>query len=210
MPEELPGYNPDLADASGRKGKDAIKPDVVTARKLANEYASEKCGGDFVKCPPVVFMVTSNRPTTALVAQAMQKGWQDAFPGWSIVIGGPCRLQICPGRTFQLTNASWGADYPDPQDFMSLLWTTSASYNRDSVSISQVDQLCAQADSMSDLSARIPLYQQAEQLLITQGAAIPYAQPLTTYVVRSQVVGWSIASSGETPLSAWQGTYLTR
>jgi hypothetical protein len=43
-----------------------------------------------------------------------------------------------------------------------------------------------------------------------QGAAIPYAQPLTTYVVRSRVIGWQIASSGQTPLSVWQATYLTR
>jgi len=109
-----------------------------------------------------------------------------------------------------LTTAGWGADYPDPQDFISLLWTTNVSYNRYHASIQQVDQLCAQADGMSDLSARTPLYQQAEQLLITQGAAIPYAQPLNSYMVRSRVVGWGIASSGETPLSVWQATYLTK
>jgi len=107
-------------------------------------------------------------------------------------------------------NASWGADYPDPQDFVSLLWTTNAPYNRKFVSIAQVDQLCAQADGMFDLNARIPLYQQAEQLLITQGAAIPYAQPLITYMARSRVVNWQIASTGQTPLGIWQTTYLTR
>jgi ABC-type transport system substrate-binding protein len=91
-----------------------------------------------------------------------------------------------------------------------LLWTSGASYNRGFASIPQVDQLYAQADGMSDMNARIPLYQQAEQLLVTQGAAIPYAQPLTTYVVRSRVIGWRIAPTGQTPLSVWQTTYLTR
>ena len=182
----------------------------MTAHRLANAYAAEKCGGDFSKCAPVVFAVTQNRPTTALVAQAMQKGWQDAFPGWSIELSSTrCGYQTCT-RGFRLTNASWGADYPDPQDFISFLWTTSASYNRYSASILQVDQLCAQADSMRDLSARIPLYQQAEQLLITQGAAIPYAQPLQTYVVRPRVVNWRFASTLQVPFSIWQGTYLTR
>jgi hypothetical protein len=46
--------------------------------------------------------------------------------------------------------------------------------------------------------------------LVNQVAAIPYAQPLWSYVVRSRVVGWSIAPTGQTPLSAWQATYLTK
>jgi oligopeptide transport system substrate-binding protein len=210
MPEGLPGYNPDLTDASGRKGKDALKPDLVTARKLANDYAAEKCGGDFSKCTPIVFMITANRPTTALVAQTMQQQWQIAFPGWSITVGAIMHGPQIKSVSLMLTNATWGADYPDPQDFTSLLWTTSTPYNKGRVSISQVDQLCAQADGISDLSARIPLYQQAEQVLVTQGAAIPYAQPLNTYVVRSRVVGWQIAPTLLTPLSVWQATYLTR
>jgi hypothetical protein len=45
---------------------------------------------------------------------------------------------------------------------------------------------------------------------VNQVAAIPYAQPLNTYVVRSRVVGWNIASMGLTPLSAWQSAYITR
>jgi ABC-type transport system substrate-binding protein len=73
-----------------------------------------------------------------------------------------------------------------------------------------VDALCAQADGMSDLSARIPLYQQAEQLLITQGAAIPYAQSLSVYVVRSHIANWRIAPMGQTPLPVWRATYLRR
>jgi oligopeptide transport system substrate-binding protein len=201
IPDGIPGYNPDVLDAAGRKGKDALTPDPATARRLANEYAAEKCGGALAKCPPVGILITANRPTTTALIQAMKSQWETAFPGLVLNIYTIDRSgYLWP---YQITNASWGADYPDPQDFTSLLWTTSTPYNKGRVSIPQVDQLCAQA-------ARIPLYQQAEQLLITQGAAIPYARPLTSYVVRSRVVGWSIAPSGQTPLSVWQTTYLTR
>jgi oligopeptide transport system substrate-binding protein len=210
VPKGIPGYNPDLIDAAGRRGKDALTVDLATARRLATAYANEHCNGIYTHCPPIMLTVLANRPTTALVAQAMQDAWQSAFPGWPISIAGPCRLQICSRSIFQLTNAGWGADYPDPQDFASLLWTTHADYNRTFVSISQVDALCAQADGMSDLSARIPLYQLAEQLLIKEGAAIPYAQPLYAYVVRSRVVGWRVASTLVTPFSVWQATYLRR
>lgn len=209
VPEGMLGYNPDLADAAGRRGADALTPDLTNARRLASSYAAEKCGGAYARCPLIILTVLSSRPATALVMQAMVDAWEKAFPGWPIDAGG-CRLQICNGAYFQLATANRGADYADPQAFVSLLWTTNAPSDHTSVSIPQVDQLCAQADGMSDLSARIPLYQQAEQLLVTQGAAIPYAQPLLTYVVRSQVVGWRLAPTGQTPLSVWQATYLTR
>ena len=43
VPEGMPGYNPDLTDAAGRKGKDAFTADLSAARELASAYAAEKC-----------------------------------------------------------------------------------------------------------------------------------------------------------------------
>jgi oligopeptide transport system substrate-binding protein len=208
LPEGLPGYNADLRDAFGRTGKEALTADLTTARRLANEYATEKCGGDFVRCPPITYFITQYRPTNVRLTQALLNSWQNVFPGWPLspVLRG---LQI-KARTSHLTASGWGADFPDPSDFISMLWTTNASYNRNFVSISQVDALCVQADGMSDLSARIPLYQQAEQLLVNQVAAIPYAQPLQTYDMRARVSNWRLAPTGQTPLSVWQSAYIRR
>ena len=103
-----------------------------------------------------------------------------------------------------LVRDGWKAEYPDPQDFLSLLWTTRAEYNVSAVSNGQVDALLAQADSMTDLTARVPLYQQAEQLLVNQGAAVPLTQPVVRSAVRSHVVGWQVAPTGVTPFGLWQ------
>jgi ABC-type oligopeptide transport system substrate-binding subunit len=104
----------------------------------------------------------------------------------------------------------WAADYPDPQNFLSQLWTTHAPYNQSHVSVPQVDALLAQADGMSDLTARIPLYQQAEQLLVTQSVAIPLTQPSFTCALRLGVANWHVAPTTLTPLPVWQTTYLAR
>jgi oligopeptide transport system substrate-binding protein len=56
IPEGMPGYTPDLKDASGRQGKDALTPDLTTARRLAAAYAKDKCGGDFAQCPQLDFV----------------------------------------------------------------------------------------------------------------------------------------------------------
>jgi len=211
VPEGMPGYHPDLTNAAGRQGKDALAADLATARSLAAAYAAEKCGGSYARCAPIRLLFPRN--LTGLRGRAHFMAltqWQTAFPGWVMTWDDGPHLQVQESPRYHLAGGGWDAEYPDPQNFLTPLWTTNAEYNRGFVSIPQVDALCAQADGMSDLSTRIPLYQQAEQLLVTQGAAIPYLQPLFTYVVRSHVVGWRIAPTGQTPLSVWQGAYIKR
>jgi peptide/nickel transport system substrate-binding protein/oligopeptide transport system substrate-binding protein len=211
VPEGLPGYNPDLTDVIGRKGKDALTPDLAAARKLASAYAAEVCAGDFAKCPPVTYTVPSGSSTQMDLAQAIVTQWRQAFPGWVILIGGSrASGQLKTFPEYQLVWNGWGADYPDPQDFLSLLWTTKAPYNPQHVNVPQADALLSQADGMSDQTARISFYQQAEQLLVNQAAAIPLYQQVYFYSLRSHVVGWRIAPTLITPLSVWQSAYIKR
>jgi peptide/nickel transport system substrate-binding protein/oligopeptide transport system substrate-binding protein len=58
VPEGMPGYNADLTDVAGRRGKDALTDDLSAARALADSYAAERCGGDYAKCPPSPFRST--------------------------------------------------------------------------------------------------------------------------------------------------------
>ncbi len=162
VPEGLPGYNPDLTDAAGRKGKDALTPDLDAARSLARAYAAEHCGGDYAKCPPITIPRPTRSPSSAnLVAEAVLDLERRAFPGWVIQLEelGGVELKAIP--PMQVLLDAWGADYPDPQDFLSLLWTTNPPYLYGSaashVSIPQVDALLSQADGMSDQRARLPL-----------------------------------------------------
>ena len=214
VPEGMPGYNPDLTDAAGRKGADALTPDRDAARALARAYAAERCGGDYAKCPPITIPRPTRSPSSAnVVAEAVLDQARRAFPGWVIQLEeiGGVELKVVP--PLQVLLDGWGADYPDPQDFLSLLWTTHAPLNYPSeshVSVPLVDALLAQADGMSDQTARLPLYQLAEQLLVNQGAAIPLYQPLQNDAVRSRVRGWHIAPTLQTPLAVWQTAYLTR
>jgi oligopeptide transport system substrate-binding protein len=211
VPEGMPGYNPALADAAGRTGKDTLTPDLATARALISSYAAEKCGGQVEQCPPINLEYLS--PSQSLVFSAIVQQWQAAFPHWRISstgCGRGCQVITSNARSVQLLSEGWLADYPDAQDFLSLLWSTHGAYNRSFVSIPAVDALCAQADAINHQEGRIQLYQQAEQLLVTQGAAIPFRQNMATYVVRSRVVGWRMAPAGQTPLSVWQQVYIRR
>ncbi len=207
VPEGIVGYNPNLTDAAGRKGKAALAADLSAARALASAYAAERCSGDYAKCPSITLPVSG--AAFSVLGQTLIDQWQKAFPGWvmkltSYTDSGEFR------QVYQVEFAGWSADYADPQNVLSRLWMTTADYNHSSVSVPQADALLAQADVMSDQAGRLPLYQMAEQLLVDQGAAIPLAQPFATYAVRLRVVGWRIAPTLVTPLAVWQTTYIRR
>jgi peptide/nickel transport system substrate-binding protein/oligopeptide transport system substrate-binding protein len=215
LPEGMPGYNADLTDAAGRKGKDALTPDLATARALLHAYAAEKCGGAWTKCPTVSIRVRAGTAAYVHFIAVFTNQWSSAFPGYPISLHSLDGVDVIWGCQKCLTYlptlfTGWIGDYPDPQDALSPLWTTQGENNISSVSIPLVDALLAQADGMSDQAARIPLYQQAEQLLVTQGATIPLTQPVNWYAVRSRVIGWQVAPTEVTPLGVWQTAYLTR
>lgn len=205
----LPQYNADLKDSAGRGGDTAVTADTAKATELAKAYATDKCGGDLAKCPPVVFTISANNPSIALVGQAMQQQWQTAFPGLQITIATIDRKLQIKSSTLQLTNARWGADYPDAQDFTSLLLHKGADYNKGNALVPAADALEDKADVNLDAAARKLQYQQAEQLLINDGAWMPYAQAKQIYVLRSTVGGgWHYNSGILTSLTTWQKAYM--
>lgn len=215
VPEGMPGYNPDLTDAAGRTGKDALTSDLPTARRLASAYAAEHCGGEYSKCPPIAFL-RFERGSSAFtpLLQALIDQWQRAFPGWVMQFAWVAPVQIPTILPFQLMIDSWRSDYPDPQGVLSRRWTSSSPGSNFvgvvNVTFPQVDTWLSQADGLADPTARLTLYRQAEQLLITQAATFPLWQVLLTYAMRSRVTNWRIAPTQVTPLSVWQSVYIKR
>jgi peptide/nickel transport system substrate-binding protein/oligopeptide transport system substrate-binding protein len=214
--EGLPDYNPTLHDPAQRTGTQTLSADLVRARALISSYAAEKCSGKLEQCTPISYFVYGyessprGREADTLVAQ-----WRAAFPGWPITTGGcdrGCPEVLTPqllGQT-QMTRSGWGVDYPDSHDILSLLWRTGSLYNNMAVSIPQGDSLLDQADASTDRASRTQFYQQAEQLLVDQVAAIPLFQQEAISVARSSVVGWHILTTRQTPLDVWQTTYIRR
>jgi peptide/nickel transport system substrate-binding protein/oligopeptide transport system substrate-binding protein len=205
----LPGYNPDLKNAAGDTGDKTTVANVAKASELAKAYATDKCGGDLSKCTPIVYNYANGSSTQLLLAQVLQQQWQTAFPGWNITLQGIDRsVELKTFSKLQFGWDGWGADYPDPQDFLTLLWSADAQYNQSSVNVPAADTLMKAADINSDQTARLKQYQQAEQLLTDQGAYIAYSQPLNTQVVKNTISGWHQDSSLEIALPTWQTSYV--
>jgi ABC-type transport system substrate-binding protein len=80
-----------------------------------------------------------------------------------------------------------------------MLWTKDAQYNQSHVDLPEAENLVKQADVSTDDAGRLKQYQQAEQLWVSQGAAIPLYQDIQNNAARSRVSRWQIGPTGMTP-----------
>lgn len=86
---------------------------------------------------------------------------------------------------------AWVADYTDPQNFISLLLTTTSEDNRSRYSNAEVDRLCAEADVMpvADDPKRLAKYAQAEDIILDEAGFIPLYHSREAWLVNSRVKG---------------------
>jgi len=98
-------------------------------------------------------------------------------------LGIECSTQMIPWAQYldkhnkhqlEFFHMRWSADYLDPQNFLSLLLSTTGSENRIDYSNPQYDALCAKGDTMVGNDAeRLKLYAQAEDIVLQDAPFIP-------------------------------------
>ncbi len=86
----------------------------------------------------------------------------------------------------------WIADYPDPQDWLSLFFRTDAGYNWTGVSDPEIDQLLNGADKELNFDKRMGMYNQVEQWVIDNGGMIPISQDKYSWRQRPWVSGFAL------------------
>jgi oligopeptide transport system substrate-binding protein len=208
VPQGMPGYNPNL---NGPDGTQSLTGNPAKATQLEQAYVNEKCGGNAANCPPVTLTITSGSQDIQNEAAAALQMWQKAMPGYPIKITTTdfnTLLGQLAARKVQFWAIAWIADYPDPQDWLSLQFLPTAQYNDGNVNVPDANALMTKADAESNQSARMSDYNQAEQLLVTQVAWLPLDQHKFYYELRPYVQGFSVDAQGLTPLDKWQGVYI--
>ena len=82
-------------------------------------------------------------------------------------------LQDLNKRRFEMFQIGWIADYPDPENFLDLLFHSESSNNHTGFSNVQVDALLEQARVEPSDQKRFELYHQAEQMILDEAPWIP-------------------------------------
>ena len=98
--------------------------------------------------------------------------------------------QIYAGNHGQLFDGGWCADYPDPENFADVLFHTGSNQNNGGYSNPQLDVLLEAARIERDVAKRIEMYQQAEQMLVDDAAALFTIHSLNYELVKPYVKGY--------------------
>jgi ABC-type oligopeptide transport system substrate-binding subunit len=102
-----------------------------------------------------------------------------------------------PDKGLQFYYSVWGADYPDPQNFLSQQLHSGVGNNNGHFSDADLDRLTDQADITSgDYIKRMKLYNQAEQIAVTQVGWLPLFNPTLNVLMRPYVQGLVLTSQG--------------
>lgn len=207
VPQGMPGYDPDL---NGPDGTQAVTGNPALASTLEKAYVADTCHGNVSTCPAITLTISSGSQETNAEAQAALQMWHAAMPGYPIKITTldfNTLLRQMAAHSVQFWAISWKAEYPDPQDFLSLQFLPMAQYNDGNVHLPDAAVLMQKADAEQDPLARIKDYQAAEQLLVTYVGWIPLEQPRAFYAVSNTVKNYAMTAQGLPSLGTWQQIY---
>jgi len=91
---------------------------------------------------------------------------------------------------------AWIADYPDPENFLDLLFHSKAAYNEGKYTNTEVDLLLEKARAESNFQGRRQLYQEVEELLRQDIAAIPLSFGREYVLTKPFVKGFVVSPQG--------------
>jgi oligopeptide transport system substrate-binding protein len=95
----------------------------------------------------------------------------------------------------------WSADYPHPQNFLQVLFSTGSEGNYGEYSNPEVDALLESAAVEDNEDVSLELYRQAEQLLLNDAACIPLYFGRNYILVKPYVKGYKINDLGMVKLN---------
>jgi ABC-type transport system substrate-binding protein len=178
FPPGLPGFNISLQGLSYDPG---------AARELLK---SSKYGA---KLPPIVYTSGGLGSSIGSDVGALVEMWEQDL-GVTITVE---NLEpsfyldaLYSGKHGQIFSSGWCADYPDPQNFADVLFHTGSRENNGGYSNPQVDTLLEQARVEQDVTRRIALYQQAEQMIVQDAPVLFTVHHLSYQLVKPYVKGY--------------------
>jgi oligopeptide transport system substrate-binding protein len=185
LPPSMPGYNEKLQ---------GLTYDVAKAKSL---IASSKYGS-VSNLPPITL---TNSGLGGNIPEYLGAILQD----WKQNLGVEVSVRQLEPEIFsyflrqeadQMYVSGWIADYPDPQNFLDILFHTGAEYNTGNYSNTQVDTLLDQAGIEQNETTRFSLYQQAEQKIVDEAACLPLWFGKTYLLVKPYVNNYELDGQG--------------
>ena len=164
LPPGFPGFNESIS---------GYQFDPERARQLLEE---SKYGNDLDNLPPIT--ITTPGSFGANVSLDMEV----VLAMWEKNLGITTEFQQTEfatflkdlnKRRFQMFDIGWIADYPDPENFLDVLFYSDSSNNHTNYSNPEVDTLLEKARVETDETRRFSIYSEAEQAILDDAPWIP-------------------------------------
>ena len=164
IPPGFPSYNRYL------RGYDY---DLVKAKRLLQE---SKYGKDLDNLPRITLSIAGSfGANVSPGTEAVLRAWEENLgievdiqqTEWATFLGDLNR------RRFQMFAVGWGADYPDPENFLDILFHSESENNHGAYSNVEVDSPLEQARIEPDQTSRYQQYNRIEQMIIDDAPWIP-------------------------------------
>lgn len=175
LPPGFPGYNPSL---------DGYKYDPEKARQLLKE---SKYGANLKGLPRIQLTLPGSFGAPVSPAmEAMLQMWRENLgieieilqTEWAIF------LQDLHQRRFQMFGGlGWIADYPDPENFLDVLFHSKSTNNQTGYVNREVDRLLEKARVELDQGARFGIYHDVEQKILSDAPWVPLWHGNSGYVL---------------------------
>lgn len=161
--------------------------------ELARDLIAESKYGDVSEFPDITFYVLGAGGATGRIIEAVVASYEEN-------LGVGIQVQQTDWATF-LTDlnrpdnpnqmwgaeAGWIADYPDPHDFLDILFRCDSMQNHTGYCNPDVDELLDQAASDYDPEEREALYRQVEQIAINEAPWVPLFFEVEYWLVKPYV-----------------------
>ncbi len=116
----------------------------------------------------------------------------------------PDYISDVSGQRLPALTLDWIADYPDPEDFLRVLFYSTSNQNPIGYTNPEVDRLLDQAIAEPDDAKRVQLYQRAQQKIIDDAVVIPLYSDIDYELIASYVHGMQVTPVGVLGLeSVW-------
>jgi oligopeptide transport system substrate-binding protein len=185
MPPGVPGHQPELG-----------LPYDVEAAKAELATALTELGYSDVSEVPVLSFGFNTEAGHDVPAAFMQEQWATNLGVQSELKGVTFDQFVVerPQLVYSIARNAWGMDYPHPDNIMRVLFHSQSGNNDEGYNNPEYDKLIEEAGSKLDINEAIPLYNQAQEILVDDAPGVFTRWRVENYEVQPWVTGFNPTS----------------
>lgn len=220
VPKGMPGYSDTL---TGPDGTQSLTGNAKKAQTLFKQGLQEEQWSSVAQVPSVKLTYATGVANADKEVAAMIAMWQKVLG--ITVTADPIDYNALLDKVTAATNnatglqfwgLAWVAEYPDPQDWLTLQFDNGVPNNNmnygQNTSTTAAQQQATQkqledADANTQQDVRIHAYQQAEQQVVNDVAWLPMEQVTATFLRSPSIIGMVDNGQGIIPPDDWASIY---